>query len=72
MTVLSLRPTCEIRGWVYRESVSRDFLSVQAYTEKKAMVFEEVDTPETRDAAFVVVNKVCTCLSFPKLDALHT
>ena len=40
------------------------------------MVFEEIDTPETRDAAFVVVNKVCTCLSSPVYQvrclALHT
>ena len=33
-------------------------LSVQAYTEKKVMAFEEVDTPETYDAAFMIVNKV--------------
>lgn len=33
-------------------------LSVQAYTEKKVMAFEEVDTPETHDAAFMMVNKV--------------
>ena len=34
-------------------------LLLQAYSEKKAMVIEEVDTPETYDAAFTVVNKVC-------------
>ena len=39
---------------------------LQAYTEKKAMVVEEVDTPETYGAAFTVVNKVCCTLNTGK------
>jgi hypothetical protein len=44
-------------------TVTKSSLSIftelaQAYTEKKVMVLEEVDTPETYDALFMVVNKL--------------